>query len=81
LDTSVVNIVLDELMRAAIDGGVYSQRCETICLAVVPLSSINVRGLILSKMRKVCMRYATQYYADRMQGFGQNLCQADQKSR
>ena len=53
LDTAVVNVILDELMRAAIDGGVTSQRCETICLIVVPLSSINVRGQILSKMRKV----------------------------
>jgi hypothetical protein len=53
LDTSVVNVILDELMRAAIDGGVASQRCETICLVMLPLSSINVRGQILSKMRKV----------------------------
>ncbi|KAI0040644.1 hypothetical protein FA95DRAFT_1647858 [Auriscalpium vulgare] len=52
LDTAVVNVALDELMRAAIDGGAGSQRCEMIALIIVPLSSINVRGMILSKMRK-----------------------------
>ncbi|KAI0065862.1 hypothetical protein BV25DRAFT_1988944 [Artomyces pyxidatus] len=52
LDTPVVNVALDELMRAAIDGGAGSQRCEIIALIMIPLSSINVRGMILSKMRK-----------------------------
>lgn len=53
LDPTFITVVVDELMRAAIDGGVGSQRCETIALAMMPLSSINVRGQILSKMRKV----------------------------
>ncbi|KAF8872759.1 hypothetical protein BD779DRAFT_1679537 [Infundibulicybe gibba] len=39
LDTTVVNVVLDELVRAAVDGA--------------SLSSINVRGRIYSKLRKV----------------------------
>ncbi|KAF8506037.1 hypothetical protein F5888DRAFT_1937943 [Russula emetica] len=52
LDSVVVNIGLDELMRAAIDGGASSHACEVIALIMTPLSSINVRGQILSKMRK-----------------------------
>jgi len=52
LDSAVVNIALDELMRAAIDGGASSHACEVIALVMTPLSSINVRGQILSKMRK-----------------------------
>ena len=52
LDSVAVNIALDELMRAAIDGGASSHACEIIALIMTPLSSINVRGQILSKMRK-----------------------------
>jgi len=52
LDSTVVNIALDELMRAAIDGGASSDACEVIASIMTPLSSINVRGQILSKMRK-----------------------------
>jgi len=39
-------------MRAAIDGGASSHACEAIALIMTPLSSINVRGQILTKMRK-----------------------------
>lgn len=53
LDTHIVNIVLDELMRSAIDGGVGSKRCEVVARTVATLSSINVRGRIFSKLRKV----------------------------
>jgi neurofibromin 1 len=53
LDSTIVNIALDELMRAAIDGGASSDACEVIASIMTPLSSINVRGQILSKMRKV----------------------------
>lgn len=52
LDNSVVNVVLDELMRAAIDAGVNSRRCEVVADTVASLSSIGVRGRILSKLRK-----------------------------
>ena len=52
LDSVIVNIALDELMRAAIDGGASSHACEVIASIMTPLSSINVRGQILSKMRK-----------------------------
>ncbi|KAH7916805.1 hypothetical protein BJ138DRAFT_1121610 [Hygrophoropsis aurantiaca] len=53
LDASVVNIVLDELVRAASDGGIGSHRCETIARTAAALASINVRGRIFSKLRKV----------------------------
>lgn len=53
LDTTIVNIVLDELMRSAVDGGAGSRRCEVIARTVASLSSINVRGRIFSKLRKV----------------------------
>lgn len=54
-DAQLISLALDELMRAAIDGGIGSSRCESIALIMMPLSSINVRGQILSKMRKVCI--------------------------
>lgn len=53
LDITLVNVVLDELMRAAIDGGVGSKRCEVVARTVATLSSVNVRGRIFSKLRKV----------------------------
>lgn len=53
LDSNVVNIILDELIRTATDGGVGTRRCETISHIVGALSSINVRGRIYSKLRKV----------------------------
>lgn len=55
LDITLVNVVLDELMRAAIDGGVGSKRCEVVARTVASLSSITVRGRIFSKLRKVFM--------------------------
>jgi neurofibromin 1 len=58
LDSTIVNIALDELMRAAIDGGASSDACEVIASIMTPLSSINVRGQILSKMRKVSGVYS-----------------------
>jgi neurofibromin 1 len=42
-------------MRSAIDGGVGSRRCEVIARTVAALSSINVRGRIFSKLRKVSL--------------------------
>lgn len=53
LDNRVVNITLDELFRAAIDGGISSRRCEAIAETLVVLASINVRGKVLAKLRRV----------------------------
>ena len=53
LDTAIVVIALDELVRAATDGGIGSRRCEIVADTLTVLSSISVRGKILSKLRKV----------------------------
>lgn len=53
MDSNIVDIILDELVRTATDGGIGTQRCETISHIVALLSSINVRGRIYSKLRKV----------------------------
>ena len=53
LDSNIVDIILDELVRAATDGGIGTRRCETISYIVGALSSITVRGRIYSKLRKV----------------------------
>ena len=53
LDSYIVDIILDELVGAATDGGIATRRCETISHIVATLSSINVRGRIYSKLRKV----------------------------
>ena len=53
LDSSIVDIILDELVRTATDGGIGTRRCETTSHIVAALSSINVRGRIYSKLRKV----------------------------
>ncbi|KAI0089247.1 hypothetical protein BDY19DRAFT_1089227 [Irpex rosettiformis] len=52
LDSELVNTVIDELIRAAVDGGIGSQRCEVIADTMSAMSSINVRGHILSRIRK-----------------------------
>lgn len=52
-DSDLVNIVVDELMRAAVDGGIGSQRCETVADTMSALRSIHVRGRLLSRIRKV----------------------------
>lgn len=53
LDSSVVNIVLDEVMRASVDGGLGSTRCETMAEIVAHMCSKSARGRILAKLRKV----------------------------
>ncbi|EKM59988.1 uncharacterized protein PHACADRAFT_115378 [Phanerochaete carnosa HHB-10118-sp] len=52
-DSDLINIVVDELMRAAVDGGIGSQRCETVADTMSALRSIHVRGRLLSRIRKV----------------------------
>ena len=53
LDTLIVDVVLDELIRSAMDAGINSIRCETIANIIASLSSISVRGRLLSRLRKV----------------------------
>ena len=55
LDTEIVTVALNELVLAATYGGFGSPRCEIVANTLKPdnLSSISVRGEILSKLRKV----------------------------
>ena len=53
LDSTVVNIALDEVMRSAVDGGMGSPRCEMMAETLGSLASISARGRILAKLRKV----------------------------
>ncbi|KAJ6515229.1 hypothetical protein C8R45DRAFT_1049017 [Mycena sanguinolenta] len=52
LDPLIVDVVLDELIRAATDGGVGSSRCETIGLLLASMTSVSVRGKLIFKLRK-----------------------------
>lgn len=53
LDSQVVNIVLDELIRAAVDGGIDSGRCEIVADTLISLASVSIRGKIITRLRKV----------------------------
>lgn len=52
-DTAVINVVLDEIMRAAVDGGLGSSRCETMVDVLTAMGSKIAKGRILAKLRKV----------------------------
>ncbi|KAJ2930404.1 hypothetical protein H1R20_g6694, partial [Candolleomyces eurysporus] len=56
LDSFVVDIILDELVRTAIDGGIGTRRCEIICQVGASLSSINVRSRMYARLRKALGR-------------------------
>ncbi|KAG6854444.1 hypothetical protein C0991_006523 [Blastosporella zonata] len=61
LDTVLVDVVLEELVRTATEGGVGTRRCEAITHAIASLSSISVRGRIYHKLRKtVCKMFVAQ---------------------
>ncbi|KAL7282669.1 hypothetical protein ACG7TL_004142 [Trametes sanguinea] len=53
LDSATLNLIMDELMRAAVDGGMGSLRCEKVAETMTVLNSINVRGRVLARLRKV----------------------------
>jgi hypothetical protein len=55
-DQTFIYVVLDELIRAAVDAGVGSQRCQIVGETVATLTSIGIRGRILSKVRKVYIK-------------------------
>ncbi|THV03328.1 hypothetical protein K435DRAFT_835905 [Dendrothele bispora CBS 962.96] len=56
LDSGVVDIIFDELVRTATDGGIGSHRCETIAHSVAALSCISVRGRLHAKLRKAIIK-------------------------
>ncbi|EJD36584.1 hypothetical protein AURDEDRAFT_117057 [Auricularia subglabra TFB-10046 SS5] len=52
LDAALIGIALDELIRAAVDGGIGSMRCELVADTLVSLSSVSVRGKIITRLRR-----------------------------
>ncbi|KAL5507799.1 IRA2 [Sanghuangporus vaninii] len=60
LDSGVVNVVLDEVMRAAVDGGLGSARCEIMAEITSHMCSKSARGRILSKLRKALGKTSTK---------------------
>ncbi|TFK24729.1 hypothetical protein FA15DRAFT_406917 [Coprinopsis marcescibilis] len=56
LDSFVTDIILDELVRTAIDGGIGTRRCEVVSQIVATLSSISVRSRLYTKLRKALSR-------------------------
>ncbi|KAF9480190.1 hypothetical protein BDN70DRAFT_931958 [Pholiota conissans] len=63
LDSNILDIILDELVRTATDGGIGTRRCETISHIVAALSSIHVRGRIYSKLRKSLSKVPPKFTA------------------
>ena len=57
LDTAAVNVVLDEIMRTAVDGGLGSARCETMVEVLGAMASKVSKGRILAKLRKVSIMH------------------------
>uniref|UniRef100_A0A0W0FVQ0 Ras-GAP domain-containing protein n=1 Tax=Moniliophthora roreri TaxID=221103 RepID=A0A0W0FVQ0_MONRR len=55
-DTAIIDLVFDELVRTATDGGIGTHRCEMIAHSVSALSSINVRGRLYSRLRKAIIK-------------------------
>lgn len=57
LDQLIVDVVLDELVRSAMDAGVGTRRCEIIANIISSMTSIGVRGRLFSRLRKVWSFY------------------------
>ncbi|KAG8732817.1 Ras GTPase activating protein ira2 [Ceratobasidium sp. 423] len=55
-NSGTVNATLDELTRSAIDGGLGSTRCELIAEALVNMSSVEVKGKLLARLRRAITR-------------------------
>lgn len=71
-------------MRAAVDGGMGSSRCERVADTIGAISSINVRGRIFARIRKVreipiCLVKALTL--NRLPGNRQDVSETDKKSR
>ncbi|KAJ3719315.1 hypothetical protein C8R42DRAFT_777357 [Lentinula raphanica] len=58
LTGNIVDIVLDEMIRSATDGGIGTHRCEIIAhsIAAISATSIPVRGRLFSKLRKAIIK-------------------------
>ena len=53
LKGAIIDIVFDELVRSATDGGVGTDRSDIIAHSIASAGSIAVRGRLFSKLRKV----------------------------
>lgn len=53
MDDMTLGIVMDELMRLAVDSGIESFRSDLILDVTMALSSIQVRSRILHRLRQV----------------------------
>jgi neurofibromin 1 len=55
LDQELVAIVLDEMVKIATSSGIGTRSCDVVADTLISLASLNVRGRLLGKMRKVCL--------------------------
>jgi|SRR3954452_2301589 len=49
----ITNIIIDEFVQYAVDHGISSPQSEIVANTIVTLSSVNIRGKIIAKLRKV----------------------------
>ncbi|KAF9067659.1 hypothetical protein BDP27DRAFT_1225535 [Rhodocollybia butyracea] len=56
LTGNIVEIIFDELVRSATDGGIGTHRCEIIAHSIAAISSISIRGKLFSKLRKAIVK-------------------------
>lgn len=56
-NSGTVNATLDELTKSAIDGGLGSARCELIAEALVNMTSVDVKGKLIARLRRVSRIY------------------------
>ncbi|KAG9291425.1 hypothetical protein G9A89_021843 [Geosiphon pyriformis] len=52
----VINLIIDEFVNYAVEHGISSSQAETVANTIVTLSSVNVRGKIIARLRKVILR-------------------------
>ncbi|CAG8444039.1 5054_t:CDS:10 [Acaulospora morrowiae] len=52
----ITNIIIDEFIKYAVDHGISSSQAETVANTIVTLSSVNVRGKIVSRLRSAILR-------------------------
>lgn len=50
----ISNLIIDEFVLYAVSHGINSPQSEIVANTIVTLSSINIRGKIIAKLRKVC---------------------------
>jgi neurofibromin 1 len=49
----ITNLIIDEFIQYAVEHGISSPQAETVANTIVTLSSVNVRGKIIARLRKV----------------------------